>query len=159
MTVTIRDAIPADAAVIADYNARIAGETEGKALDMDLLRPGVEALLADATKGRYWVAEAEGDVVGQIMTTFEWSDWRNGMIWWLQSVYVRADQRRTGVFSMLYRHVQSLARTAPDVIGIRLCVEKDNAAAQSTYKRLGLAMTEYRVMETIWTDRTDRKGG
>jgi len=158
MALTIRDATLADAAVIAEFNSRLSGETEGHTLDSNVIRAGVEALLADATKGRYWVAEFDGDIVGQIMTTFEWSDWRNGMIWWLQSVYVRPDQRRAGVFSMLYRHVESLARQTPDVIAIRLYVERENLRAQSTYEKLGLTMTGYRIMEAVWTNRTAGNG-
>ena len=84
--------------------------TEAIKLLPDVVGPGVEAMLADPSKGRYWVAEAGGRIVGQIMVTYEWSDWRNGMIWWIQSVYVHGEYRRSGVFSTLYRHVESLAR-------------------------------------------------
>jgi len=107
-------------------------------------------MLADPAKGRYWVAMADRRVVGQIMVTYEWSDWRNGNIWWIQSVYVHGDYRRSGVFSSLYRHVESLARQIPRVCGIRLYVERGNNRVQRTYQSLGMAMTDYRVMQSIF---------
>ncbi len=154
MNITIRDALAADAAPIADYNNRMAEETEARSLDPDLIGSGVATLLADPSKGRYWVAEVDGRIIGQIAVTFEWSDWRNGMIWWIESVYVHADQRRKGVYSSLYRHVESVARQDTEVIGIRLYVEKDNARAQATYAKLGMCMTNYQIMQCLF-DRKD----
>ena len=151
MDLQIREALEHDAGQIAEFNARIALETEGKHLDRDVVGLGVEAMLADRSKGRYWVAEADGRIVGQIMVTYEWSDWRNGNVWWIQSVYVHGDYRRSGVFSALYRHVESAARRDPQVCGIRLYVERENARAQQTYESLGMAMTDYRVMQTIFS--------
>ena len=132
MNLLIRDALPDDAKTIADFNSRMALETEGRPLDPVLIDPGVAAILADPDKGRYWVAELDGNIVGQIMVTYEWSDWRNGQLWWIQSVYVDRDYRRKGVFSALYRHVKSLAREDPEVCGMRLYVEKDNKRAMET---------------------------
>lgn len=143
----IRDAGIEDAATIAAFNTAIAAETEDHVLDPELIAGGVVAILADNSKGRYWVAEIGGDIVGQIMVTYEFSDWRNGVIWWIQSVYIRKDQRRKGVFSALYRHVESLSRTDEGVAGIRLYVEKSNERAQDTYLSLGMQMRDYRVME------------
>jgi ribosomal protein S18 acetylase RimI-like enzyme len=151
LDVSIRDATSADAAIIADFNASLAFESEGMRLDPELVGPGVKALLRDPSKGRYWMAEAAGRIVGQIMVTYEWSDWRNGMIWWIQSVYVHGDYRRSGVFSALYRHVESLARQDAQVCGIRLYVEHENARAQRTYESLGMNMTDYRVMQSMFT--------
>ena len=148
--VTIRDANSGDAGIIADYNARLAQESEGMRLLPEIVGPGVEAMLADRSRGRYWVAEADGRVIGQIMVTYEWSDWRNGSIWWIQSVYVHGDYRRRGVFSVLYRHVESLARQDPQVRGIRLYVDHDNERAQRTYRSLGMKMSDYRVMQSIF---------
>ncbi|MDH3908628.1 MAG: GNAT family N-acetyltransferase [Gammaproteobacteria bacterium] len=148
---TIRDATPGDAEIIADFNSRLAFETEGMRLSPEVINRGVETLLADQSKGRYWVAQADSRVVGQIMVTYEWSDWRNSMIWWIQSVYVHGDYRRSGVFSLLYRHVESLARRDPQVSGIRLYVERDNARARRTYESLGMDMTDYRVMQSMFT--------
>jgi ribosomal protein S18 acetylase RimI-like enzyme len=148
----IRDATPDDADIIANCNSNLAFETEGEGLAPGIVGPGVAAVLADASKGRYWVAEADGRVVGQIMVTYEWSDWRNGMIWWIQSVYVDSEYRRGGVFSALYRHVESLARNDPDVSGVRLYVNSRNERAQRTYESLGMDMTDYRVMEAMFNE-------
>jgi len=127
----------------------MAEETEGKTLAPDIIGPGVQALLDDPSKGRYWVAKAGDKVIGQLMVTYEWSDWRNGTIWWIQSVYVHPDWRRKGVFSALYRHVESLAAAEPGVIGLRLYVEENNKRAQQTYKALGMRKPSYLVMESL----------
>ena len=142
----IRPATLADLDTICDFNVRLAQESEGKTLAADLVRAGVRALLEDANKGRYLVAESAGTVVGQLAVTFEWSDWRNGWFWWIQSVYVHADARKSGVFRALFDHLRMQA-SKEGVIGIRLYVEEDNQIAQATYERLGLAWTSYRVME------------
>jgi len=155
MPITIRDATPADAATIADNNSSMAMETEGRALAPDVIGPGVAALLGDPEIGRYWVAEAEGRIVGQLMVTYEWSDWRNGMLWWVQSVYVDPEYRRRGVFSSLYRHVESLASTEHKVCGLRLYVEKENHRAQQTYAALGMTKPSYVVMESMFGRRDD----
>ena len=158
MNIIVRDAGLADGSIIADFNSRLAAETEDRVLDPDLIVPGVAALLNDATKGRYWLAENNGQVIGQIMVTFEWSDWRNGMLWWIQSVYISQEYRRQGVFSTLYRHVESLARAAQDTCGLRLYVENNNLHAQETYLTLGMIRPGYQVMEIDFTkdrERTD----
>ncbi|MGB5257254.1 MAG: GNAT family N-acetyltransferase [Woeseiaceae bacterium] len=149
MQFIIRDAAPADATDIAHYNSRMAEETEGRALESELIGPGVAEVLADKSKGRYWVAESEGAIVGQLMVTYEWSDWRNAMFWWIQSVYVPLEHRRKGVFSALYRHVESLAAAEPGVCGLRLYVEHGNERAQQTYEALGMGKTSYLVMESM----------
>ena len=137
MTIDIRSATIADAGTIADYNNRLAEETEARSLDPELIGSGVEAIIADSSKGRYWVAVASDEIIGQIAVTYEWSDWRNGMMWWIGSVYVDSDYRRRGVYSSLHRHVESQAKSDPEVIGIRLYVEKENKKAQETYKKTG----------------------
>ena len=147
MHLTIRDAAVQDADVIAGFNSAMAIETEGRELDPGLINPGVAAVLGDPGKGRYWVAEADGGIVGQLMVTYEWSDWRNGMLWWIQSVYVSPGHRRTGVFSALFRHIESLAAADPHCCGIRLYVEQDNLRAQQTYAALGMVKPGYVVME------------
>ena len=151
MTIDIRNATTADASSIVDYNNRLAEETEARSLDPELVGPGVEAIIADFSKGRYWVAVVADQIIGQIAVTYEWSDWRNGMMWWISSVYVDSDYRRRGVYSSLHRHVESQAKSDPEVIGIRLYVEKENKKAQETYKKLGMDMTKYRIMETLIT--------
>ena len=150
MSISIREATLADREIVANYNNRLARETEDKSLDPSLINPGVAALLADAGKGRYWLAEIDGRVIGQIGVTYEWSDWRNGMWWWIQSVYIDADHRRRGVFSHLYKHVESLAKADSEACGLRLYVERRNARAQDTYRSLGMTDPGYRVMESYF---------
>ena len=149
MTLTIRRAEPRDSAAVAEFNRRMAWETEHKHLDPDTLARGVGRVFADPAKGFYLVAEADGEVAGQLMVTYEWSDWRDGWIWWVQSVYVREDRRRTGVFKALYAEVMRQARAAGDVVGVRLYVEKDNTRAQATYRHLGMGDAGYLVWEVM----------
>lgn len=155
--IRIRDATWGDGAIIADFNTRMAMETESRPLPPELIEAGVRAVLDNPSKGRYWVAEIDGEVVGQLLVTFEWSDWRNGVFWWIQSVYVHADHRRAGVFSALYRHVEGLARKAQDVCGLRLYVEQHNRRAQDTYHALGMTAPGYLVMEVDFR-RAGRSG-
>jgi GNAT superfamily N-acetyltransferase len=147
MNLIIRPARETDVEVICEFNRLMARETEDKDLDLTVLRPGVTAMFADPNKGRYFVAELDGEVVGQLGITCEWSDWRNGNFWWIQSVYVRASARRKGVYRSLYEHVLKTAKVESNVIGLRLYVEHDNHIAQETYRRLGMAMTDYHLME------------
>jgi len=147
--ITIREAKTSDQPLIAEFNSRLADETEGRKLDPDLIGPGVEAVLADATKGRYWLAIINGKIAGQIMVTYEWSDWRNGMLWWIQSVYVPAEFRRQGVFSALYQHVESLVKEDQNACGLRLYVENNNTRAQETYRNLAMVEPGYIVMESL----------
>jgi ribosomal protein S18 acetylase RimI-like enzyme len=149
MTLTIRRADPRDAAVIAEFNQRMARETEHKTLDPAVLGRGVARVFADPARGFYLVAEAGGEVVGQLMVTYEWSDWRDGWFWWVQSVYVREDRRRHGVFRDLYAELLRQARSAGDVVGVRLYVEKDNTRAQATYQHLGMGDAGYLVWEVL----------
>jgi len=146
----IRPATLDDAATIADFNCRLARESEHRELDPVVLAAGVQAILADSTKGRYFVAVEEGKIVGQLMHTWEWSDWRNGEIWWLQSVYVVPEARGRGVFRRLFDHLRDLASARPDVVGLRLYVERENQAAQSTYLKLGMEETGYFVLERMF---------
>jgi ribosomal protein S18 acetylase RimI-like enzyme len=146
---TIRPAIAGDADALAAFNIAMARETEGKRLRPDVVGAGVRRMLAEPGLGFYLVAEAGGKVVGSLMVTTEWSDWRNGRFWWIQSVYVVTEWRRRGVFRALYAHVKALAAAAPDVCGFRLYVEHENADAQATYRQLGMEMTDYRLMEEL----------
>jgi GNAT superfamily N-acetyltransferase len=116
-------------------------------LDPATVENGLAALLADASKGLYYVAELDGAVVGQLMITYEWSDWRNGNLWWLQSVYVKAEFRRQGVFRALFNHLLHLARARKDVCGLRLYMHADNARARRSYEGLGMKRTPYEVFE------------
>jgi GNAT superfamily N-acetyltransferase len=150
MPLTVRPPTPADVPVLVEYNRRLARETESKELDPATLAAGVAAAIADPKrKGPYFLACDGEDVVGQMQITYEWSDWRNGWFWWVQGVYVRADFRGRGVFRTLYEHARRQARAAGDVIGLRLYVERDNRAAQATYRRLGMEMLSYDLMEEL----------
>ncbi len=151
----IRDARPDDLDVIIEYNARLARETEGKELDPDVLRRGVTIALSDPDRLRYWVAEDEGRfVVGQVAITREWSDWRAGWIWWFQSVYVHPDFRGQGTFRALHAEVRAIARSSPEVIGLRLYVEVHNDRAQGVYRSLGMKPGGYDVYEDLWIERS-----
>jgi GNAT superfamily N-acetyltransferase len=154
----IRHARPEDRPAIVEYNALLALETEGKFLDRGVLARGVAVALADPDRLRYWVAEAEGQVIGQAAVTREWSDWRNGWLWWLQSVYVHQGFRKRGVFRALFAQIRAEARAAPDVIGIRLYVDEKNQKAQHTYAALGLKPGGYHVFEELWPERFNRPG-
>lgn len=149
MPLVIRQAGLADEEVVIDFNCRLAEESESKQLDRATVQLGVRAILGNSRYGRYFVACIDGRVVGQMMHTFEWSDWRNGEIWWLQSVYVHPDFRRQGVFRQLIQHLQAEAAASPGVAGLRLYVEEHNQSAQITYEQLGLKPAGYVVMESL----------
>jgi GNAT superfamily N-acetyltransferase len=136
-----------DRAVITEFNLKLAEETEALGLDPALVSVGVERLLKDPRKGLYCVAEVDRAVVGQLMITYEWSDWRNGNIWWLQSVYVAPKFRRRGIFRALFTHITSLARADEEVCGVRLYMHDENAAARKSYIELGMKPTHYQVFE------------
>lgn len=146
----IRDATLADLGFVAAANTALAAETEGQTLDPALLRPGIRSVLEDPALGRYYIAETDGQPVGQLMTTYEWSDWRNGTFLWIQSVYVLPDARGTGVFRALYGHLETLAREDARICGIRLYVDRDNDRALAVYSRLGMHRSNYRIMETTF---------
>jgi GNAT superfamily N-acetyltransferase len=147
--ILVRRAQPGDADAIAEFNSAMALETEGRALIPERIAAGVRRLLSDASLGFYAVAEHEGRVVGCLMVTNEWSDWRNGLFWWIQSVYVVAGWRRRGVYRRLYDFVRDLAAHDPAICGFRLYVEKENAVAQQTYSALGMAPTDYLLFEEL----------
>ena len=133
---------------MADYNLALALESEHRSLDRCILLAGVRALLNHAERGVYYLAEKDGRVVGQLLLTYEWSDWRNGLFWWIQSVYVPPDCRGQHIFTSLYRHVERLARTTPGICGLRLYVDHDNRSAQRIYLALGMRHAHYEVLET-----------
>jgi ribosomal protein S18 acetylase RimI-like enzyme len=145
--ITIRDASIDDLEFVTRANIDLALETESIHLDPDTVLAGVRSLLEDPTKGRYFIAERDGAVVGQLATTFEWSDWRNGMFLWIQSVFVDIGHRRNGVFRALYRHVEELSQR-PGYCGVRLYVHLHNDGATATYERLGMVSNDYLVLET-----------
>ena len=149
----VRDAEHADRAAIVDFNARLALETENKILDPAVLERGVEAALCTPDRLRYWVAENAEQVVGITAISREWSDWRNGWLWWLQSVYIHPEHRGRGVFRALYAQVRATAAAEDDVIGLRLYVEAQNRAAQRTYQAVGMRPGGYEVYEDLWIHR------
>ncbi len=143
----IREARPDDISRLMEFQANMASETENIELDRAILRKGIEALLADTGKGKYFVAETAGQPVGCLMTTYEWSDWRNGTVLWIQSVYVAKPYRGKGIYKALYQHVQSMVERQPSLRGIRLYVDKRNQPAQQVYRQLGMDGEHYQVFE------------
>lgn len=143
----IRKAEVKDVDVIAQYNYNLAYETEDKKLDMNILTKGVKNIILDENKGIYHVCEIDGKVVGQIMYTYEWSDWRNGTFIWVQSVYVNKDYRGRGIFKALYNKVKEICDSSNEYVGIRLYVEKENFAAQKTYQKIGMNELSYFMYE------------
>ena len=143
----IRKAEIEDLDTIVKFNFNLAKETEDKELDLDILTKGVEAIIKDSSKGQYYVYEIADKVVGQIMHTYEWSDWRNGMFLWVQSVYVDSSYRRKGIFKKLYNHVKNICDKDENIAGIRLYVEKENMGAKATYKSLGMEECNYHMYE------------
>lgn len=145
--VTIRRAQEKDLPFLVTFNWEMARETESLELDRDTLAQGVEGVLARPERGFYLVAEIGGEVAGSLMVTTEWSDWRNGDFWWVQSVYVTPQFRRRGVFRALYGEIRRMARETAQVCGCRLYVEKDNDTARAVYRRRGFKETPYRLLE------------
>jgi ribosomal protein S18 acetylase RimI-like enzyme len=147
MEITVRPATPDDIAFLVHGNAQMALETENLSLDMDRLRRGVHAVFDDPSRGFYLIAEVNGTRAGQMMITCEWSDWRNGVFWWIQSVYTVPELRRRGVFHALYAQTTALAQQNGSVCGLRLYVDVHNLHAQATYRRCGMHETAYRLFE------------
>lgn len=143
----MRRATPEDLDTLVRFNAAMAEETEGKALELARLRSGVAALFQDPNRGFYLVAEIGGQVAGQLLVTTEWSDWRNAFFWWIQSVYVAPVYRRRGVYRALHRYLQAEAQRHGDICGLRLYVERSNQVAQQVYSSLGMARSHYDLYE------------
>lgn len=144
----IRDARVGDAEIIADFNVEMARETEHRELDAQIVLSGVRDALENPEKGFYLVATDEaGETVAALLVTYEWSDWRNATFWWIQSVYVVPEWRGRGIYRALYAQTKARAQNDPNVCGLRLYVERDNANAQAVYAKLGMSETPYRVFE------------
>jgi GNAT superfamily N-acetyltransferase len=143
-----------DIPILVSFNKEMARETEGKELDPEVLLAGVQGIFEKPGRGFYLVAINGDEVVGSLMVTTEWSDWRNGDFWWVQSVYVTPNSRKQGVFRKLYQRVREMAREEKGVCGCRLYVEKDNAAAQAVYLRRGFQETHYRLFEDCFDETT-----
>jgi GNAT superfamily N-acetyltransferase len=147
MYATYREAIPADVPLIARFQIDMARETEGLELDSQTLKRGVQAVFEDPSRGRYYVGERDGQLVGSTLITYEWSDWRYGTVWWIQSVHVVPEARRQGVYAGLYAYIKALAEADDRVKGIRLYVDRRNHLAQFVYARLGMNGEHYQVFE------------
>ena len=143
----IRPADKSDIDALVEFNIAMALETEGKTLGPDVLRPGVEAVFEDANKGFYVVADDNGSIVGGLLITFEWSDWRDKWFWWIQSVYIKPEYRGRSLYRELYAFVKALAEERGDVAGFRLYVEHDNIHAQKVYERVGMRRSHYEMYE------------
>lgn len=147
MSTEIRVAGPQDIEALVSFNQAMALETENKVLQLDVLRAGVSAIIQDENKGFYLVAVANEQVVGSLMVTTEWSDWRNAQFWWIQSVYIIPSMRRQGIYAKLYTRVKTLAVERNNICGFRLYVENDNFIAQKTYESLGMQASHYLMYE------------
>ena len=143
----IRQAKETDSSSVVEFQLAMAWETEQLLLHEPTVIKGVAAVFADPAKGTYYVAETEGKVVGSLLTTFEWSDWRNGTVIWIQSVYVRPEFRKQSVFSRLYKHIQEFVVSNPDLRGIRLYADKTNTSAHNVYEHLGMTAEHYQMYE------------
>jgi len=144
--ILVREADGSDISTLIEYNLALADETENIALDKDILRLGIERAL-ELKDCHYFVAELDGKIVGQTMITSEWSDWRNGVMWWMQSIYVHPDYRKQGVFQSIFKYIETLAGKNPEVKALRLYVMQDNEAGRSTYQNLGMKNSGYVVYE------------
>lgn len=140
-----------DVETITQFNLALCRETETRELDPMTVTGGVSRFISEPNRGKYFVAEIDGQVVGQAAHTFEWSDWRNGVFWWIQSAYVHPDFRRRGVFLTLFMHIKTLGEADVDCCGIRLYMERENDAARESYRRLGFSETRYVVFERLFS--------
>ena len=148
MNIKIRPGLLFDIDTIADFQVKMAFETEnGLKLDPPTVNLGVSAVMDDPSKGKYWLAEVDGNVVGCLLTVPEWSDWRNGTVLWIHSVYVDPNFRKHGVFKALYGHLKEMVQTSPELRGLRLYVDKSNARAQEVYQKLGMSDDHYSLVE------------
>lgn len=149
MTIKIRPGLLFDIDVIAEFQVKMAQETEGLKLDPPTVHKGVSAVMDNPSKGKYWLAEFNGEVVGCLLTVPEWSDWRNGTVLWIHSVYVREDARKMGVYKHLYQHLRGMVETSSDLRGLRLYVDKTNLRAQKVYESLGMSGEHYHLYEWL----------
>jgi GNAT superfamily N-acetyltransferase len=149
VSISIRPGLLFDVSTIADFQVRMARETESLDLDPAVVELGVSAVFDDPGKGKYWLAEMGGEVVGCLLTVPEWSDWRNGTVLWIHSVYVVPTARGQGVYRALYRHLVEMVQSAPELRGLRLYVDKQNHAAQQVYTTLGMSSEHYHLYEWL----------
>ena len=146
---TVRPATPSEAPLIVGFQLHMAEESEGAQLDRDTLTAGVAAVLDGRAQASYWMAEDEQQVVGMLMTIPEWSDWRNGTVVWIHSVYVVPKARRRGVFRSMYGHLLKMVRESDDLVGLRLYVDRTNERAQQVYEAMGMTREHYHMYEWL----------
>lgn len=149
MGISVRKSVESDIDTIADFQLRLAKETENLSLDLTTLKKGIRAMFDDPRLGRYFIAEVDGQLVGCHSITYEWSDWRNGVVWWIQSVYVIETQRKNGIFKAMFNNLQKLMSQESQVVGLRLYVDKTNIRAQHVYSSLGMNGEHYSVYELM----------
>ena len=145
----VRKALPEEAQQIISFQIAMALETENIYLDPETVMRGVKAVFTDTEKGNYFIAEENGQVIASLLTTFEWSDWRNGTILWIQSVYVVPEFRRKGTYKALYGHIRTMVEHDPSMKGIRLYADKSNLTAQKVYEKLGMTADHYQLYEWL----------
>ena len=148
--IVVRQATLDDSMILSQFNMSMAEETEGRQLDQTTVNAGVKQLFRDSRQGFYLMAEVGGSARGSLMITYEWSDWRNGLFWWIQSVYVVPAARRSGVFTALYQYVKKMAQDDNAACGLRLYMEKDNLPARAVYMAMGMDTTPYQVFEDLF---------
>lgn len=144
--ILIRKAKPSDSPSIIDFQLQMAWETENINLVQGIVTKGVDAVFHDQSKGQYYVADSDNQVIASLLITYEWSDWRNCNVWWIQSVFVVPEYRRLGIFRKMYNHIKQLAEEQ-DIAGLRLYVETKNSKAQETYEALGMSSEHYAFYE------------
>ena len=149
MNINIRPAKKYDAEIIADFQVKMALETENYELNKNIVLKGVNAVFNDKTKGIYYVAEQENKIIASLLTTFEWSDWRNSTVIWIQSVFVLSGYRGKGIFAKMYKYIKNISVENKNYCGIRLYVDKTNLPAQKVYKKLGMESEHYKLFEDM----------
>jgi len=149
MTTIIEKAREEHIDILIDFQQRLAFESEEVTLNAATIRSGMKAMFADPSKGVYYIAREENEIIGCHMITYEWSDWRNGMVWWLQSVYVKESHRKKGIFKKMYDNVIAIIKNDPSLIGLRLYVDKSNERAMKVYAAMGMDGSHYTVYEWI----------
>ncbi len=145
--IVVTEAYPNNQSRIVDFQLAMAKETEGIDLDRHVVEKGVKAVFDDPSKGKYYIATINDKVAASLLTTFEWSDWRNGEVYWIQSVYVLPEFRKQGVYKMMYKYIQDQIAELPNIMGIRLYVDSDNKPAQTVYAKLNMDGNHYRLFE------------
>ena len=147
MNILVRKASEQDIITIVDFQIKMAKETENMILSSEIISNGVKAVFGNKHYGQYFVAETKEGIVGSLLITYEWSDWRNALVWWLQSVYVKPEHRKAGVFRMMYQYVKGIVGSDETIAGIRLYMDKTNVGADKVYRAMGMDGDHYRVYE------------